>query len=104
MKFKFQCILVLGAALAVIFFIQSLPAFALLDDTCTCISSQEAKEDCEFLCSLEGSECLFCYLLTPKGSCYYESCETMWQWWCANTNRYNYFQGISCPSQCGWRI
>lgn len=104
MKFKLQCILVFSVTLAAVLFIQSTSAFALLDNTCTCINAEEAREDCIYLCGLYGEECLYCYLVTPKGSCYYSDCETIWQWWCTNGARYKYFQTVWCPSQCGWRI
>lgn len=105
MKYRLGIIAVCLVTVVAVIVIQSFPAFAALDDSCTCVDEIDAAETCIAYCGMGGNPepCLAISLLTPKGACLMGSrCLTQWLLICQSGGTVKYWQYIDCFTQC-WR-
>ena len=100
MKKAAMVFLVLLFTGGMIFLIQSSPAFALLNDDCSCVDYVDAVDACHLWCSMGDSTCAANYLLTPWGNCEGTQCMTRWKVICEDGDQATYWQYTDCESQC----
>jgi hypothetical protein len=100
MKNAATYILVLLFTGGMFFLIQSSPAFALLDDNCSCINWIDAMETCDIYCDLKNTNCDGLQCLTPQGSCQGTKCFSKWKVVCDDLHWSTYWQYTDCSWQC----